>query len=188
VSKLAGQVVWITGAGRMRGIGAAAARRIVAEGGDVVVSAIARAPETLPAHEQEAGWRGAESLADEIRALGRRAVALECDVTDPAQVAACVEAAERELGPLTGLVNNAGVASAAGAAPIATMADELWFQTIDINLNGVYRCSKAAVRAMLAHGKGGAIVNISSLAGRFGLPNYGGYCASIARTAAFEQR
>jgi NAD(P)-dependent dehydrogenase (short-subunit alcohol dehydrogenase family) len=178
VSKLAGQVVWITGAGRMRGIGAAAARRIVAEGGDVVVSAIARAPETLPAHEQEAGWRGAESLADEIRALGRRAVALECDVTDPAQVAACVEAAERELGPLTGLVNNAGVASAAGAAPIATMADELWFQTIDINLNGVYRCSKAAVRAMLAHGKGGAIVNISSLAGRFGLPNYGGYCAS----------
>jgi NAD(P)-dependent dehydrogenase (short-subunit alcohol dehydrogenase family) len=176
--KLSGQVVWITGAGRMRGIGAAAARRVAAEGADLVVSAIARPPGSLPAHEQEAGWRGVESLADEVRAMGRRAVAVACDVTDPAQVEACVTAAERELGPLTGLVNNAGVASAAGSAPIATMDDALWLKTIDINLNGVYRCSKAAVRAMLVHGRGGAIVNISSLAGRFGLPNYGGYCAS----------
>lgn len=178
MGKLAGQVVWITGAGRMRGIGAATARRIAEEGGDVVVSAIRRAPELLPAHEQEAGWRGVESLADEIRALGRRALALDCDVTDNDAVKACVIAAERELGPLTGLVNNAGVASNAGAAPIATMEDDLWHATIDINLNGVYRCCKAAVQAMLSHGRGGAIVNVSSLAGRFGLPGYGGYCAS----------
>ena len=178
MGKLAGQVVWITGAGRMRGIGAATARRIAEEGGDVVVSAIRRAPELLPAHEQEAGWRGVESLADEIHAMGRRALALDCDVTDNDAVKACVFAAERELGPLTGLVNNAGVASNAGAAPIATMADDLWHATIDINLNGVYRCCKAAVQAMLAQGNGGAIVNVSSLAGRFGLPGYGGYCAS----------
>ena len=176
--KMTGQVVWITGAGRMRGIGAAAARRIAAEGGDVLVSAIARPARDLPQHEQEAGWRGAESLAEEIRALGRRALAMDCDVTDAAQVEACAAAAARELGPLTGLVNNAGVASDAGSAPIATMDDELWFKTIDINLNGVYRCCKAAVRTMLEHGRGGAIVNLSSLAGRFGLPNYGGYCAS----------
>jgi NAD(P)-dependent dehydrogenase (short-subunit alcohol dehydrogenase family) len=108
----------------------------------------------------------------------RWALALDCDVTDNAAVKACVIAAERELGPLTGLVNNAGVASDAGSAPIATMDDALWLSTIDINLNGVYRCCKAAVQAMLAHGMGGSIVNLSSLAGRFGLPNYGGYCAS----------
>jgi NAD(P)-dependent dehydrogenase (short-subunit alcohol dehydrogenase family) len=178
MGKLAGQVVWITGAGRMRGIGAATARRIAEDGGDVVISAIRRAPELLPVHEQEAGWRGVESLAEEIRAIGRRALALDCDVTDTDAVNACVESAERELGPLTGLVNNAGVASEAGAAPIATMNDDLWYKTVDINLNGVYRCCKAAVRAMLAHGRGGAIVNLSSLAGRFGLPNYGGYCAT----------
>jgi NAD(P)-dependent dehydrogenase (short-subunit alcohol dehydrogenase family) len=47
-----------------------------------------------------------------------------------------------------------------------------------VNLNGVYRLSKAAARAMLAHGRPSAIVNVSSLAGRFGLPNYGAYCAS----------
>ncbi len=176
--KLAGQVVWITGAGRMRGIGSAAARRIAAEGGDVLVSAIARAPGELPEHEQAAGWCGVESLAEELRSLGVRALAMDCDVTNAAQVDACAAAATRELGPLTGLVNNAGVASEAGSAPIATMDDDLWFRTIDINLNGVYRCCKAAVRAMLEHGQGGAIVNLSSLAGRFGLPNYGGYCAS----------
>jgi 3-oxoacyl-[acyl-carrier protein] reductase/meso-butanediol dehydrogenase/(S,S)-butanediol dehydrogenase/diacetyl reductase len=132
----------------------------------------------MPAHERDAGWRGAGSVVDEILALGRNAVGMTCDVTRPSDVAACFERAEKELGPVTGLVNNAGIASEAAAASIIDMPDDLWFRTIDINLNGVYRMSKAAGQAMRAHGLPSAIVNISSLAGRFGFANYGGYCAS----------
>jgi NAD(P)-dependent dehydrogenase (short-subunit alcohol dehydrogenase family) len=72
---------------------------------------------------------------------------------------------------LSGLVNNAGVASEAGAAPIIDMEDEVWRHTIDVNLTGVYLASKLAAKAMLDGGRGGSIVNISSLAGRFGIPN-----------------
>ena len=178
MGKLDGMVVWVTGAGRKRGIGRAIALRLAEDGADVIVTAIKREPSQFPAHEQAEGWRGAASVADEIRAMGRRALALDCDVTKPDQVAACVTEGEKVLGPLTGLVNNAGVASEAAAAPIVEMSDDLWYATIDVNLNGVYHTCKAAARAMLAHGKPAAIVNISSLAGRFGFANFGGYCAS----------
>lgn len=178
MGKLDGMVAWVTGAGRKRGIGRAIALRLAEEGADVMVTAIRRDPAQFPAHEQAEGWRGVESLAEEIRTMGRAALGMVCDVTQPHEIAACVARIERDLGPLTGLVNNAGVASEAGAASIVDMTDELWHSTIDVNLNGVYHTSKAAARVMLAHGRPGAIVNVSSLAGRFGLPSYGGYCAS----------
>jgi NAD(P)-dependent dehydrogenase (short-subunit alcohol dehydrogenase family) len=178
MGRLHGMVVLVTGAGRKRGIGRAIALRLATDGADVMVTAIKRDPRQFPEHERNEGWRGIESVAEEIRALGRKAIAMDCDVTRPDQVAACIERAEGDLGPLTGLVNNAGVASDAAAASIVEMTDELWFSTIDINLNGVYRLSKAAARAMLRHGRPSAIVNVSSLAGRFGFPNYGAYCAS----------
>lgn len=178
MGKLDGMVALVTGAGRKRGIGRAIALRLAEDGADVAVTAIRRKPSQMPEHEQAEGWKGAESVAEEIRAMGRRAIAADLDVADRAQVAAAIERTEKELGPLTGLVNNAGIASEAAAAPITEMEDDLWLSTIDINLNGVYHMSKAAGRAMLAHGKPAAIVNISSLAGRFGFANYGGYCAS----------
>jgi 3-oxoacyl-[acyl-carrier protein] reductase/meso-butanediol dehydrogenase/(S,S)-butanediol dehydrogenase/diacetyl reductase len=178
MGKLDGMVAWVTGAGRKRGLGRAMALRLAEDGADVMVTAIRRDASEFPAHEQAEGWRGVESVAAEIRAVGRQALAMDCDVTRPDEIAACVARVERDLGRLTGLVNNAGVASKAGAAPIVDMNDELWHSTIDVNLNGVYNASKAAARAMLAHGRPSAIVNISSLAGRFGFANYGGYCAS----------
>lgn len=178
MGKLDGMVALVTGAGRKRGIGRAIAIRLAEDGADVAVTAIHREPSRMPEHERKEGWQGAESVAEEIRALGRRAIAVDLDVTSDEQVAEAMTRTERELGPLTGLVNNAGIASEAAAASIADMDDALWYSTIDINLNGVYRMCKAGVKAMLAHGKPSAIVNISSLAGRFGFANYGGYCAS----------
>lgn len=178
MGKLDGMVALVTGAGRKRGIGRAIAVRLAEDGADVAVTAIAREPSELPEHEQKEGWTGAASVVEEIRALGRNAIAIDLDVTKPDQVAEAFERTEKELGPVTGVVNNAGIASEAAAASIAEMSDELWYRTIDINLNGVYLVSKAAARAMLAHDRTSAIVNISSLAGRFGFANYGGYCAS----------
>lgn len=188
MGKLDGMVAWVTGAGRKRGIGRATALQLASEGADVMVTAIRRSPDRFPAHEQAEGWLGAESVAEEIRAMGRRALAMDCDVTQRDQIAECVARAEAELGPLTGLVNNAGIASEAAAAPIVDMSDDLWLSTIDVNLNGVYFASKAAAKAMLAHGRPSAIVNISSLAGRFGFANYGGYCASKFGVIGFTQQ
>ena len=178
MGKLSGMVALVTGAARMRGIGRAIAVRLAEDGADVVVTGLDRDPSRLPPHEQEQGWKGMESVAEEIRNMGRKAIGVHCDVTKPDQIAECVARAQREIGPITGLVNNAGIASEAAAASILDMEDELWHRTIDINLNGVYNMVKIVGREMRTNGKGGAIVNISSLAGRMGFANYGGYCAS----------
>src|SRR5262245_24751592 len=80
-ASLAGQVAIVTGAGRMRGIGRAIALRLAEDGADVVVAALARPQDTMPAHERDAHWHGAKSVADEIAAIGRRGLALDVDVT-----------------------------------------------------------------------------------------------------------
>lgn len=178
MGKLDGKVIWVTGAGRLRGLGRAIALRLAEDGADVVVTAIARDPAQFPEHERAQGWAGVESVAAEIRAKGRRALALDCDVTDKAAVDAVLARTLEEFGRIDGVVNNAGVASEAGAAKVVEMSDSLWQDTIDVNLTGPYLVSKAVAKAMLDAGTQGAIVNISSLAGRFGLPGYGGYCAS----------
>jgi len=188
MTRLQGMVALVTGAARKRGIGRAIALRLAEDGADVVVTGIQRDPSHLPAHEQAEGWRGVESVAKEIREMGRKAIGVHCDVTKPDQIMDCVARAERELGAITGLVNNAGVASEAAAASILDMPDELWHSTIDVNLNGVYNVSKIVGRAMRSHGQPGSIVNISSLAGRFGFANYGGYCASKFAVVGLTQQ
>lgn len=178
MGKLDGMTVLVTGAGRKRGLGRAIALRAAAEGAKVVVSAYPRSPDTLPEHEKAEGWLGSASVAREIQDGGGRAMSVDCDVTKRDQVEAMFAAAEKEFGLVDGIVNNAGVASEAGAASIADMDDANWLHCIDVNLNGPYLVSKVGVRALLAAKKGGAIVNISSMAGRVGLANYGAYCAS----------
>jgi len=178
MGKLDGKVVLITGAGRLRGIGRATALRLADEGADIVVSASRRDPSQFPEHEKEQGWKGSPSVAEEIRAKGRRALAFDCDVTKRADVEALMAATIAEFGRLDAVVNNAGFASGAGSTPIVDMEDELWYRTVEINLNGVYLVSKLGTREMLKAGNGGSIINLSSMAGRVGMANYGAYCAT----------
>lgn len=178
MARLTGKVALVTGAGRQRGIGRATALRLAQEGADVAVSALPRDPLTFPAHERESGWRGAASVVEEIEAFGRRAIAVDCDVTKPANVEALIGMVAATFGRLDAVVNNAGVPGEAGAAPIVDLDDEVWQHTLNVNVNGVYYVSKHAARFMLGQGQGGAIVNLASLAGRFGIANYGGYSAS----------
>ncbi|MDF1720239.1 MAG: SDR family NAD(P)-dependent oxidoreductase [Minwuia sp.] len=177
MADLTGKVAIITGAARYRGIGRAIALRLAQDGADMVVSARGQAG-PAPEHEQQMGWDGTASLAAEIKALGRRVEAVACDVTDRQQVAAMVDGVVASFGRLDIIINNAGVPSGAGASPIIDMDDDDWFRTVDVNLNGVYHVSKAGARAMLAAGNGGAIVNLSSTAGRVGMANYGAYSAT----------
>lgn len=177
MTRLDGRVALVTGAGRYRGIGRAIVLRLAEEGADVVVTARARDASSFPPHEQEMGWKGIESVAEEVRGMGRRALAVDCDVTDKDDLQRTVDAAVAELGGIDILVNNAALPSEAGAAPILEMTDENWYETVDVNLHGLYHTVRAVGREMVKGG-GGSIINISSTAGRIGIPNYGAYCAT----------
>lgn len=170
-----GKTAIVTGCGRMRGIGRAIALRLAEDGADVVVTAASRSPESYPQHEIDAGWKGAESVAEEIRGLGRRALALDVDVTKPDDVRMMVERTVAEFGGIDVLVNNAGLALVAGKKNLWEVDDDEWYREIDVNLNGTYLCCKHVAKVMVDQGRGGKIVNVSSLAGRDGQPQYGGY-------------
>jgi NAD(P)-dependent dehydrogenase (short-subunit alcohol dehydrogenase family) len=111
-----------------------------------------------------------------------------CDVASRQLVQRTVDAAERELGPIDVLVNNAGVAE---SAPFASMDDEVWERTLAINLNGTYHCMRAVVPGMFARRKG-RIINIASSAGKVGYPYTAAYVASkhgvlgLTRSVALE--
>lgn len=176
--RLESKVAIVTGAGRMRGMGRAIAVRLASEGADVVVTARSRAPESFPGPEREAGWKGAASVADEVRRLGRRGLPLDIDVTDASSVNRMVEQTRDEFGRIDILVNNAGLALVAGLKNLWEMEDDEWQREIDVNLNGVYNCCKAVARALVEQGDGGRIINISSMAGVKAQPQYGGYTPS----------
>lgn len=174
---LEGKVAVVTGAARQRGIGRAIAVRLAQDGADVAVSGVHRAPEDFPEAERRSGWRGLASVAEEVETLGRRALAVEADITSKADVQALVERTLQAFGRIDILVNNAGAAFC-GDRSLWEIDDEEWYRVIDVNLNGVYLCCKAVAPVMIEAGRGGRIINISSAAGRVGIPFYGAYCAS----------
>lgn len=174
---LEGQVALVTGAGRRRGIGRAIALRLAEEGSDVIVAEQPRHPDTFPQHEREVGWLGARSVADEIRQMGRRALPVSCDVTSVEDVEKMVADGVSHMGHINILVNNAAIPSGSGSAAILDMEDELWYRTVDVNLNGLYLVTKHVGRALRESG-GGSVINISSTGGRQGAPNQGAYCAT----------
>lgn len=157
-------IVLVTGAGR--GIGAATALALARAGHDLALN-----------YARDAA--AAEDLAAQVRALGRRALAVRADVADEAQVLAMFERIDAELGRLTGLVNNAGIV--APAARLDAMDVSRWRRLFDVNVIGTLLCSRAAVLRMSRRhgGNGGAIVNLSSRAARLGSPGiYADYAAT----------
>jgi len=158
---LAGTVSLVVGASR--GIGEATARVLAAQGAEVVLSA-----------RSEAAITG---IAEEIRASGGKALALACDIADPAAVAALVEAVMARCGRLDHVVNNAGV-----IAPVARLADvapDDWAKLIAINLAGVFTVCRA-VLPVVRHAGRGVIVNLSSGAAHRPVEGWSAYCASKA--------
>ncbi|MET7480169.1 glucose 1-dehydrogenase [Streptomyces sp. NPDC005648] len=154
--------------GGSRGIGAATCLRLAAEGHDVLVGYV---------HDVEA----AEAVARGVRTAGRRAVAVRADTAVEADVARLFETAERELGPITGLVNNAGVTGLLGR--LADTDTATLRRVVDVNLLGTLLCSRRAAQLMTARGSG-VIVNVSSGAATLGSP--GEYVHYAATKAAVD--
>jgi 3-oxoacyl-[acyl-carrier protein] reductase len=162
---LENKIALVTGA--RRGIGRAIALRFAAEGADCVLWA-----RTAP-----------EELAEEIRAMGRRATAVAVDVSDADAVEAAVKSAVAEFGKIDILVNNAGITD---DGLLLRMKLEQWQRVLDVNLTGAFHCTKAVARPMLKGG-GGRIINITSVVGQMGNAGQANYAASKAGLIGFTK-
>jgi 3-oxoacyl-[acyl-carrier protein] reductase len=162
---LAGEIALITGASR--GIGAAIADELAAQGAKVIGTATTEA--------------GATAIGERLAARGGAGRAL--DVADGAAVDALIDGIAKEFGPVSILVNNAGITR---DNLLMRMKDEEWQAILDTNLTSVYRTSKAVMRAMMKARKG-RIINIASVVGVTGNPGQTNYAAAKAGIIAFSK-
>ncbi len=177
---LEGRVAVVTGAGRLRSIGRSIALEMARAGCDVVVTGTGRDPSSFPEDEKAVGWRDIESVAEEIRQLGRRALPVVSDVSDLEAVRDLADRVEAEFGRVDFIVNNAGAARAGDRVPIVEIDSASWKRVIDVNLNGSFHMSHVFGRRLIEQGEGGAIVNISSIGGKMMAPKTAAYAASKA--------
>jgi len=150
--------------GGSRGIGRAICLALAQEGADVVLSC-------------DRDMAGAEAVAGEIRAVGRRAIAVKADVSQSADVERMVQQARNGLGKVDILVNNAGIFI---GSPIEKAREEDWDRVMAVNVKGVFLCCQAVGRRWIQEGRGGSIVNIASIAGQMPEVNGAAYSPSKA--------
>jgi len=193
---LGGRVALVTGGSR--GLGRADALTLARAGADVVIADILVESELSEETDRWGGLATAaraqgivytESTAQEIRAMGRRALALKCDVTDREQVAAAVERTVEELGAVDILINNAGTLDHVGQ--FHDQSPELWERDLRVNLTGGFNCAQAVWPHMKERGWG-RIVNMASVAGTLGGFGQASYSTTksgilgLTRTLAME--
>ncbi|MER5524625.1 SDR family oxidoreductase [Streptomyces sp. NPDC002677] len=167
---LAGRTAVVTAAAGA-GIGGATARRFLEEGARVLISDA----HTRRLKEYEAELAGAHPGA---------VTAVPCDVTDEAQVWALFETAVRDHGRLDIVVNNAGLG---GTSALVDMDDEQWARVLDVTLNGTFRCLRAALRLFRDSGRGGVVVNNSSVVGWRAQAGQAHYAAAKAGVMALTR-
>jgi len=169
-----GKVALITGAARQRGMGHATAIRLARCGADVAVNGRFRPHEEFPEEEKATGWKGLESVVEEIKSYSVRGIAVTADITDRKQVQDMVMRVVKELGKIDIFVANAGVYV---PQPFLETDEEQWHQHLATNLTGIFLCGQAVARHMVAR-KSGVIVNVASISGKVGRANVAAYTAS----------
>jgi 3-oxoacyl-[acyl-carrier protein] reductase len=156
--------------GASRGIGAAIAKALAADGWPVGVNF-------------RTDREGAERVVEEIERAGGRALAVRADVADPAAANALIERLEQELGPVLVLVNNAGT-RADGLSP--QIDDEAWSRVLETNLSGAFRVTRRALGPMIRN-RYGRVINIASIVGQRANPGQANYAASKAGLIALTK-
>lgn len=157
--KLSKKVAIVTGAGT--GIGRGIAKMLAKEGAIVVVTDVNE--DTV------------KSTANEIKSIGGESLAAKMDVRSSNQIDEVVKRTLEAFGKIDILVTNAGVST---MAPVVDMTEEEWDFNLDVNAKGTFLCTKPVLKQMIKQGKGGRIVCVSSLAGKFGNKYYSHYSAS----------
>jgi NAD(P)-dependent dehydrogenase (short-subunit alcohol dehydrogenase family) len=180
---LAGKVALVTGCGRLKGIGRAIALTLAGAGADVAVTDIlstgTRNPSENDQTERDAGWSGLASMVAEIEALGRRSIALTGDIASEEDAERMVAEAIARLGQVDILVNNAGAPHGADRGKTWEVPASGFDEVMRINTRGTFLMCRPVIRHLLSRGNvGGRIVNIASGAGKRGVPERAGYCAS----------
>jgi 3-oxoacyl-[acyl-carrier protein] reductase len=166
--QLEGQTAIITGASR--GIGRAIALALATEGAKIVVNYARSSP-------------AAGEVVEEIVAAGGEAIALQADVSQAAEVDSLIQQTIEKFGRLDVLVNNAGITR---DTLLLRMKPEDWQAVIDLNLTGVFLCTRAASKLMLKQ-RSGRIINIASVAGQMGNPGQANYSAAKAGVIGFTK-
>jgi 3-oxoacyl-[acyl-carrier protein] reductase len=166
--QLDGQVAIVTGASR--GIGRAVAIALASEGAKVVVN-------------YASSSQAADAVVAEIQGMGSEAIAVQTDVGKSEQVDALFSAVMEQWGRIDVLVNNAGIAK---DTLLIRMKLEDWQAVIDLNLTGVFLCTKAASKVMLKQ-RSGRIINVTSVVGEMGNAGQGNYSASKAGVIGFTK-
>ena len=168
--KLEGKVAVITGGAR--GNGLATAKLMAEEGADIVIADICKNMNTIPYDMSTEETMAA--AVESIKAMGRKALGIQCDVRKSAEVEAMVDQVIETFGKIDILVNNAGNSS---MVAIAEMDEETWDEVLDTHLKGTYLCSHFVLPHMIEQ-HGGNVVSISSVGGQRGFGMGGHYCAA----------
>lgn len=174
------KVAVVTGAGRMRSIGRSIALELAKAGCNLVITGSGRPPESYPEEEKQAGWRDIESVAEEIRALGRKVLPVVSNVADLDSVKSLAEQVMQEFERVDFVINNAGAARAGDRLPVVDVDPAAWCNVINVNLNGSFYMSQVFGQKLIESDQGGAIINISSVGGKLKAANTAAYAASKA--------
>jgi len=180
---LSGKVALVTGAGGEHGFGRAIANRLAKEGADVAVNDVSINPYSTKANS----WSGLEDVVTEIKAKGKNSIALVGDVSDSAQVDEMVQETIDHFGKIDILINNAGSRPGPDRVLLVDLTEEAFDEVQRINVKGTFLCTRAVARHMVQRQGPGKIVNISSTAGKRGLPRYAAYTASKFALVGFTQ-
>ena len=180
---LSGKVALVTGAGGEHGFGRAIANRLAKEGADVAVNDVSINPYSTKANS----WSGLEDVVTEIKAKGKNSIALVGDVSDSAQVDEMVQETIDHFGKIDILINNAGSRPGPDRVLLVDLTEEAFDEVQRINVKGTFLCTRAVARHMVQRQGPGKIVNISSTAGKRGVPRYAAYTASKFALVGFTQ-
>lgn len=187
MARLSGKVAIVTGSGGEHGLGRAIARRLAADGADLVLTDIAPTGTRVVATKPASAWGGLEAVAAEVKVAGQRAITALLDIRSTRQIDGVIAQALETFGRIDILVNNAGAPPGADRVPVVELSEEAWDAVLDVNLKGSFLCAKAVVTVMLRQKIRGRIINIASDKGKVGSANLAAYCASKFGLIGFTQ-